>query len=112
MSKVFVLYSRNKKDFLLRKQAGNNKEVIIIGGYSSTIGNAKDLLKQSTANSMIITNSYHIPRVRFVFDHYNVHGQVVSAEDILGQRDYRKSVTEPIKMILTIFFIKLKNIFY
>ncbi|MEP7162640.1 MAG: hypothetical protein ABI747_02650 [Candidatus Moraniibacteriota bacterium] len=109
MSKVFVLYSRNKKDFELRKRAAGN-EASVIGGYSSTIGNAHDLLDQSTVDSVIITSDYHIPRVRLVMNHYRVAGKIMSAEKILGLQS-RKSALEPLKILLTLFFLKFhKNL--
>ena len=108
MSKTFVLYSRNRNDFNLRKRAASD-DAIIIGGYSSTIGNARDLLGQSNANSMIITNQYHIPRVKIILDYYKVAGKVVSAEEILGCKN-RLSITEPIKISLTIMFIKFQEL--
>lgn len=108
MSKIFVLYSRNKKDFELRKRAGGN-DATIIGGYSSTIGNAHDLLMYNVVNSEIITNEYHIPRVKLIMNHYGVTGKIVSAEKILGLKG-RRSIFEPIKMLLTIVFIKFQNL--
>lgn len=110
MSRNFVLYSRNKKDFELRKRAADN-DAIVIGGYSSTIGNAHDLLQQNYDEAIVITNTYHVPRVKLVMDHYGVHGKVIAAEKILGLVS-RQSLTEPLKMFLTVIFVKVQNLVY
>lgn len=110
MSNIFVLYSRNKKDFELRKRAAGN-DAIVIGGYSSTIGNAHDILQQSYNDAIILTSNYHVPRVKLIMDHYGVHGEVISAEKILGLVS-RRSLIEPLKMFITVVFVKVHNLVY
>lgn len=108
MRSTFVLYSRNKNDFDLRKRAAGD-DAVIIGGWSSTIGNARDLLRKSYDDAIIITSNYHVSRARLVMNHFGVPGKVVSAEKMLHVTN-RYSLTEPIKMLLTIVYIWIRSL--
>ena len=110
MGRIFVLYSRNKNDFNLRKRAAGDNATII-GGWSSTIGNARDLVRKSYDDAIIITSGYHVPRVELVMSHFGVSNEVVSAEKILGLTS-RRSLTEPIKMLLTIVYIRIQDLIH
>jgi hypothetical protein len=78
-----------------------NADVKVIGGFSWTFGNVRDINKIE-GEKFVITNQYHVPRVLLI----DPKLKVIAAESILGI-PFRVSQIEIIKFYLTKIWLKL-----
>lgn len=99
------------KNTALMKKYFNNNHIIELNNCCDTIGNIREIkkflanYKNEKSEIIIISNNYHLRRIIYIMNEFNLSAQLLSAEKILGL----KAIICPIEILRLLYtFLVIK----